>query len=99
MLVISQVELSMQLSFAIFPLVAFTSNKAIMGEFANKRWVMWTGYAVCTLIGGLNAFMLYKVFKDQVINGPMWLGLIVLTGVGFAVWVMYFYKPKAAAVL
>ena len=35
LLVFSQVVLSMQLSFAVFPLVAFTSNKRIMGQFAN----------------------------------------------------------------
>ena len=38
LLVLSQVILSMQLSFAVFPLVMFTSDKLIMGEFVNPLW-------------------------------------------------------------
>src|SRR5260221_7483074 len=39
LLILSQVILSMQLSFAVIPLVMFTNDKAKMGEFVNPRWV------------------------------------------------------------
>src|SRR5207247_3558030 len=50
LVVLSQVVLSMQLSFAIFPLMMFTSDKKRMGEFVNPLWVKWLGYAVCFII-------------------------------------------------
>ncbi len=46
LLVLSQVVLSMQLSFAVFPLVAFTSDKLKMGEFANPLWLKALAYLV-----------------------------------------------------
>ena len=39
LLILSQVVLSLQLSFAVFPLVMFTSNKLKMGEFVNPVWL------------------------------------------------------------
>lgn len=39
MLVLSQVVLSLQLPFAVIPLIMFTGNTAIMGRFANPRWL------------------------------------------------------------
>src|SRR6478736_4798443 len=39
LLILSQVILSLQLSFAVFPLIMFTSDRAKMGEFANPRWL------------------------------------------------------------
>ena len=44
--ILSQVVLSMQLSFAIFPLMMFTSDPRKMGEFANPLWLKLVGYAV-----------------------------------------------------
>ena len=39
LLILSQVILSLQLSFAVVPLVQFTSDRAKMGELANPRWL------------------------------------------------------------
>ena len=58
LLVLSQVILSLQLSFAVFPLVAFTSDRRKMGEFANAWWVKGLAYTVAVLIAGLNAWLL-----------------------------------------
>jgi manganese transport protein len=58
LLVLSQVILSMQLSFAVFPLVRFTSDRAKMGEFVNPRWLMVLAYLIAFLIAGLNAWLL-----------------------------------------
>ncbi len=60
LLVLSQVILSLQLSFAVFPLVMFTSNKAKMGEFVNKAAVKWTAWTVAGLIAVLNAWLLVQ---------------------------------------
>jgi manganese transport protein len=63
LLVLSQVVLSMQLSFAVFPLVAFTSDKLKMGEFVNATWLKVLAYAVALTIGGLNILLLLQIFR------------------------------------
>ncbi len=88
LLVVSQVVLSMQLPFAIFPLIAFTSNRTTMGEFVNRLWVKIVGYLIATVISGLNMWVLY----DKI--GPAWLGAGVAVMALFAVWVKFFYKAN-----
>ena len=63
LLVLSQVILSLQLSFAVFPLVWFTSDKAKMGEFVNPLWVKILAYMVAFIIASLNAWLLFQTFK------------------------------------
>ena len=58
LLILSQVILSLQLSFAVFPLVRFTSERAKMGPFANSPGLKTLSYAVAFLILGLNAWLL-----------------------------------------
>ena len=62
LLVLSQVILSLQLSFAVFPLVMFTSEKAKMGEFVNAAWLKVMAYAVAVLIASLNVWLLVQTF-------------------------------------
>lgn len=62
LLVLSQVILSMQLSFAVFPLVAFTSDKVKMGEFVNRPWLKSLAYLVAVVIAGLNIWLLLQIF-------------------------------------
>jgi manganese transport protein len=62
LLVLSQVILSMQLSFAVFPLVKFTSDKVKMGEFVNARWLKALAYLVASVIAGLNIWLLLQFF-------------------------------------
>jgi len=64
LLILSQVILSMQLSFAVVPLVIFTSDKAKMGAFVNPRWVKVTAWSVAVLIGALNGWLLVETFRD-----------------------------------
>lgn len=61
-LVLSQVVLSLQLPFAVIPLVLFTRDRKIMGDFANSKLVNWLAYGVTALIVGLNAYLLYATF-------------------------------------
>jgi manganese transport protein len=88
LLIFSQVVLSMQLSFAIFPLMIFTSNREMMGEFANSRLVKTVGYAICTLIAALNVYLLYQEL------GAGWMAVIVGAAVAFAIWVRFFYRGE-----
>ncbi len=62
LLLLTQVILSMQLSFAVFPLVAFTSNPRIMGSFVNLSWLKNFSYALAVAIAALNVWLLAKTF-------------------------------------
>ena len=63
LLVLSQVILSMQLSFAVFPLVRFTSDKMKMGEFVNHGWLKGLAYVVAVVIAVLNIWLLFQIFR------------------------------------
>lgn len=58
LLILSQVILSLQLSFAVVPLVIFTGDKAKMGEFVNARWLQGLAWVTTVLIIALNVWML-----------------------------------------
>ena len=63
LLVLSQVILSLQLSFAVVPLVMFTSDPKKMGPFVNPRWLKVLAYVVATVIASLNAWLLIQTFS------------------------------------
>ena len=63
LLVLSQVILSLQLSFAVFPLVMFTSDKLKMGEFVNGPLVKWLSWIVASVIALLNAWLLMQTLR------------------------------------
>jgi len=60
LLILSQVILSLQLPFAVFPLVMFTGEKAKMGPFASPAWVKALAWSVALVIAGLNVWLLYQ---------------------------------------
>jgi len=64
LLVLSQVILSMQLSFAVFPLVMFTSDKRKMGEFVNSSWLKSLSWVTAIFIAVLNAWLLVQVLHS-----------------------------------
>jgi manganese transport protein len=63
LLILSQVVLSLQLSFAVFPLVRFTSEKVKMGEFVNPVWLKLLAYAVAIVIAALNVWLLGLIVR------------------------------------
>ena len=63
LLILSQVILSLQLSFAVFPLVMFTSDRVKMGEFVNPLWVKVLAYTVAFVIAALNAWLLFQTMR------------------------------------
>jgi len=60
LLILSQVILSLQLSFAVVPLISFTSDKLKMGQFVNKPWLKITAWTIAAIIIALNAFLLFQ---------------------------------------
>jgi manganese transport protein len=60
LIVLSQVVLSLQLPFAIFPLVQFTSSRRLMGPFVIATWVKLLAWPVCLIIAALNVYLLYQ---------------------------------------
>ncbi len=63
LLIFSQVVLSLQLSFAVVPLVMFTSNRHLMGEFVNPWWLKIISSLVALVIITLNAWLLLQTIS------------------------------------
>jgi len=64
LLIASQVVLSMQLPFAVVPLVAFTSSRKKMGEFVNPLWMKIATFAIAAIIGTLNVWLIVTIFTS-----------------------------------
>jgi manganese transport protein len=62
LLIASQVVLSMQLGFAVWPLMRFTDEKAKMGEFVNRLWLRVLGWLIAGVIIILNVKLLFDTF-------------------------------------
>lgn len=62
LLILSQVVLSLQLPFAVFPLVMFTGDQQKMGKLAAPRWMLALAWPVAVVIAGLNAWLLWQTF-------------------------------------
>jgi manganese transport protein len=82
LIVLSQVVLSMQLPFAVIPLIHFTNDKQRMGQFANKAWVRALAWLCAALIVGLNSWLFFQSISDWAHNRP---------------WVWYLAIPSGAA--
>jgi manganese transport protein len=69
LLIFSQVILSLQLPFAVIPLIIFTSDRRLMGEFVNSRWLKLSAMAIATVIVGLNAWLILQVVQGWLYPG------------------------------
>jgi len=77
------VVLSLQLPFAIVPLIHFTSDKAKMGAFANRLWVKILGWASAVLIISLNGKLVFSTVSGWLAGGaPAWLGIVATVVAG-----------------
>ena len=63
LLILSQVVLSLQLSFAVIPLVMFTNDRSKMGGFANPGWVKALAWLVAFVIAALNVYLLPDLYR------------------------------------
>jgi manganese transport protein len=88
LLILSQVILSMQLPFAVIPLIQFTSDRARMGVFANKSWLKALAWACAVLILGLNVALVWGTVGEWLQSAGArrgWLELLlfpVISGLG-----------------
>jgi manganese transport protein len=64
LLVLSQVVLSLQLPFAMFPLIRLTSRVDLMGELVNRWWVALTAWVLFVVISAANVWLVWQVFAD-----------------------------------
>jgi manganese transport protein len=66
LLIFSQVILSLQLSFAVVPLVKFTNDKRKMGQFVNRTWLVISAWIVTVVIIGLNLYLLWQTASEWI---------------------------------
>lgn len=78
LLILSQVVLSMQLPFAVIPLIHFTSDRAKMGSFANKAWVRILAWTTAIIIVALNIRLVITTVGNWLESAGEWRWLIVL---------------------
>ncbi len=92
LLVLSQVALSLQLSFAVVPLITFTSDRRRMGAFVNPWWVQTLAIVVAALIAGLNGKLAFDVIGSWVVQaGSGWWvwGIVIPGSVALALLLLY----------
>src|SRR5206468_12968418 len=63
LIILSQVVLSLQLPFAVFPLVMFTGDPHKMGDLVAPRWMLALAWPVAVIIAVLNAYLLWQTFS------------------------------------
>jgi manganese transport protein len=87
LLVLSQVVLSLQLSFAVIPLVTFTSDRRRMGAFANPAWLSALAWCTALLIAALNGKLVWDVIGGWLAHaapGSWWLPALAVPVLGGA---------------
>jgi manganese transport protein len=92
LLVLSQVALSLQLSFAVVPLITFTSDRRRMGEFANAWWVQILALLTAAIITGLNGKLAFDAIAGWLTasHGAWWAwGAVVPLATGLALLLVY----------
>ncbi len=65
LLILSQVILSLQLPFAVFPLVMFVGNRHKMGELVAPRWMLALAWPTAVVIAALNVWMLWQTMAGS----------------------------------
>ncbi|HYP07643.1 MAG TPA: Nramp family divalent metal transporter [Bryobacteraceae bacterium] len=78
LLILSQVILSMQLPFAVIPLIQFTGDRKRMGAFANPGWVRLLAWTTALIIVGLNISLVISVVGEWVEAAGDYRGLVLL---------------------
>ncbi|HUB80764.1 MAG TPA: Nramp family divalent metal transporter [Bryobacteraceae bacterium] len=76
LLLLSQVIISMQLPFAVIPLIHFTNDRERMGSFANRAWVKALSWICAAVILGLNFWIVAQAFSDWLAKPGAW-GIII----------------------
>ncbi len=77
LLILSQVILSMQLPFAVIPLIHFTNDRRRMGRFANAVWVRILAFLAAVIIVGLNIWLVGSTVREWVAGAGEWRPLVL----------------------
>jgi manganese transport protein len=85
LLILSQVILSMQLPFAVIPLIHFTSDRGRMGSFSNTGWVRVLAWATAAVIVGLNLRLAGMAVAEWLAGAGRWRTVVWLVTVPTAV--------------
>ncbi len=92
LLVLSQVVLSLQLGFAIIPLIHFVSSKKLMGEFSIKLPLQIAAWLITIVIVGLNAKLVFDEIAGWLttVENPIYIWtLVVPVAIGAAILLLY----------
>jgi manganese transport protein len=83
LLILSQVILSLQLGFAVIPLIHFVSSKKLMGEFVASKWLIIPAWLTAIIIVSLNGKLVYATLRDAITESQnpavIWLTVVPLT--------------------
>ncbi|MBC7383213.1 MAG: Nramp family divalent metal transporter [Bacteroidia bacterium] len=93
LLILSQVILSLQLGFAIIPLIHFTNNKVIMGRFANSKTVETLAWLAAVIIVGLNVKLVYEEvssFFDSKYSENLFLKGLIFMGIPYTTFLLFY---------
>ena len=92
LLILSQVILSMQLGFAIIPLIHLTSDKSKMGDFANKGWVKVLAWLIAIIIVSLNVKLVINTIQGWIAestNPAVYYYTVIPLAIGAGVLLVY----------
>jgi len=81
LLILSQVVLSLQLPFAVIPLIHFTSDKNKMGMFASKTWLKMGAWIIAGIIVVLNLILVYDELVKWLTGAPAGFWILGLLGI------------------
>ena len=99
LLILSQVILSLQLPFAVIPLIKSTSDRQRMGQFTSPPWVQILAWIVATIIVGLNIKLVHSTLEhwmESAGDNAIWLWVTVIPIVtGCALLLLYITVPKS----
>jgi len=99
LLILSQVILSLQLPFAIIPLIKITSDRSVMGDFTNKLWVKVLAWTTAIVVVGLNARLVYGTLSTWMADagpGVFWIWVTVVPAVvAICLLLVYISLPKS----
>jgi manganese transport protein len=92
LLILSQVILSMQLGFAIIPLIHLTSDKSKMGDSANKGWVKVLAWLIAIIIVSLNVKLVINTIQGWIAestNPAVYYYTVIPLAIGAGVLLVY----------
>jgi manganese transport protein len=102
LLLLSQAIISMQLPFAIVPLIRFTNDRARMGSFANRAWVQCLAWITAAVVIALNGMLAVQAIGEGLSNAGPWKPLVWLVAVpaalgllGLLGWMIFQRHPAA----